>query len=510
MYKSIWEEVQIEARPQLNENKKTEVVVVGAGLTGLLVAYYLQKSGKKVIVLEANRIGSGATCNTTAKITSQHNLIYKELIDYFGQEKAKEYADYNECAIAEYARLVEELKIDCDFETKDSYVYSTFGTQALEEEVTAAKSLGIDASLTTKTALPFPVFGAVKFPNQAQFHPLKFLKAIAEELEIYEQSKVIKRKGEHVLQVVVSNNRNVEKIAVQDSISIDHVSRSHGDVTIYEVEADTIILANHYPIERLKGLYAVRMYQQRENVLVLDAPDALPYGMYVAARNTGYSFRKYGDYLIIAGMKHRPGLQLEENSIEDMEEEIKQYYKDANVCYRMVNQDCITLDKVPYIGHFTKGSKNVYIATGFNKWGMSHAMVSALFLRDMICNGDEKENSIYCPSRFRLKASKVELKQHISTTTKQIILRRFSIPKEMIADIKPGEGCIRKKGGRALAIYRAEDGTVHSFLARCPHLGCILEWNQAEQSWDCPCHGSRFTKEGQLISGPAKVDMKAK
>ena len=223
------------------------------------------------------------------------------------------------------------------------------------------------------------------------------------------------------------------------------------------------------------------MYQQRENVLVLDAPNELSYGMYIAAENVGYSFRKYNEYVIMAGLKHRPGLHMENNTLEDMEEDIKQYYKDAKVCYRMVNQDCITLDKVPYIGHFTKGSENVYVATGFNKWGMSHAMVSALMLRDMICLGEEKEDSIYCPSRFELKACKKELKQHVSTVMNQLVLKRFDIQKESIDDIEPGQGRVLKQDGKFLAVYKEEDGTIHSFLARCPHLGCILVWNQEEK-----------------------------
>ena len=154
--------------------------------------------------------------------------------------------------------------------------------------------------------------------------------------------------------------------------------------------------------------------------------------------------------------------------------------------------------------------RSVYVATGFNKWGMSHAMVSALMLRDMICLGEEKEDSIYCPSRFELKACKKELKQHVSTVMNQLVLKRFDIQKESIDDIEPGQGRVLKQDGKFLAVYKEEDGTIHSFLARCPHLGCILEWNQEEKSWDCPCHGSRFNREGQLMSGPAKEDMECR
>lgn len=488
MFESIWNEVEIERRPKLTENKKTEVVIVGAGLTGLLIAYYLQEDGMNVIVLEGDRIGCGMTRNTTAKITSQHNLIYKDLIDKYGMEKAREYARYNERAIKEYERLIAHLHIDCDFERKDSYVYSVKETQSLKEEVRAARSLGIDADFTTETALPFSVKGAVKFPNQAQFHPFKFLKAIADKLEIYEETVVEKRKGEHTLEV---------------SVSLD----DEREMT-YEVEADVIVLANHYPIERVEGLYAARMYQEREYVLVVKAPNALPYGMYVAAKNMGYSFRSYKDYVIIAGSNHRPGEKQEQNSIVKMEETVRHYYKDAEISYRMANQDCITLDKVPYIGHFTKNSNHVYIATGFNKWGMSHAMVSALLLTEMIGKGEDKKDSIFHPARFELKASKKELKEHLATVMNQLTLKRLEFHKESIDELEPGQGDVITKHGKKIAVYKEEDGTVNCFLARCPHLGCLLEWNQEEKSWDCPCHGSRFTKDGQLINGPANGDMK--
>lgn len=488
MFQSIWDEVEIPKRPSLQENRKTEVAVVGAGLSGILIAYYLRKLGKEVIVLEAERIGSGMTKNTTAKITSQHNLIYADLIKDFGKEKAREYATLNHRAIQEYEKLIENLQIDCDFERKDSYVYSIEDTEQLQKEVDAARSLGIDASFTTKTALPFPVYGAVTFSNQAQFHPLKFIKHISKGLEIYENSMVEKRKGDHILEVVVMDDRDQEKRV--------------------QVEADVIVYANHYPIEKVEGLYAARMYQERENVLVIKEPNALPYGMYVAANNTGYSFRKYKDYILMAGGNHRPGIQVKENSIEIMEEAAKRFYKDCEICYHMANQDCITLDGVPYIGRFTKSSKNVYIATGFNKWGMSHAMVAALLLTDMICNGKDEENSIYCPSRFKYQASKEELKRHMATVISQFTLHRLEEQKESFDEIEAGHGAVVTKHGKKIAVYKDADGKVHCFSARCPHLGCLLEWNQEELSWDCPCHGSRFTKDGELICGPAKDDMK--
>lgn len=488
MFESIWSELEFERRPPLNQNVKTEAAVIGAGLAGILIAYELKKHGKNVVVLEADRIGQGMTLNTTAKITSQHNIIYQDLIESFGTEKAREYARYNERAIGEYEKIIEELQIDCDFKREDAYVYTLKDVTRLEDEIKAARSLGIDAEFTTETALPFAVAGAMKFPNQASFHPLKFLKEVAKELDIYEDSMVLRRKGEHILEVAVREENGTEKT--------------------WEVEAESIVIANHYPFERMKGLYAVRMYQERENIIVVKAPEALTYGMYIGADNTGYSFRKYKDYVIVAGQNHRPGVELEQNSIEDLEETVKRYFKNGEICYRMANQDCMTLDKVPYIGKYTKGSNHVYVAIGFNKWGVSHSMVSALILTEMICQRDAKEESIYNPSRFDYQACKEELKNHIATSMSHMTLQRLRIPSETIEDIEPGHGAVVSRNGHKIAVYRNKQGEYSYFSGRCPHLGCLLEWNQEEESWDCPCHGSRFHADGKLINGPAKVHMK--
>lgn len=488
MFESIWNEVKIDGKPSLDSNMSTEVAVVGAGLAGILIAYYLRMNGKNVIILEADQIASGMTKNTTAKITSQHNLIYKYLIDNFGTQKAKEYATYNERAIQEYENLVKEKQIDCDFKREDAYVYTMQNAREIEAEVQSARTLDMEAELVTETALPFQVAVAEKFPNQASFHPIKFIKALADELEIYEHSQVIDRKGEHTL--IVS------------------VKKEDGTEEEHEVEADDIIFANHYPFEKLKGLYATRMYQEREDILVVKAPEALPYGMYIGADNTGYSFRKYNDYLIVAGYNHRTGLQGVKNPKEELENAVKHYYPECEVCYHMVNQDCMTLDRVPYIGHYTNHTSHIYIATGFNKWGISHSMVSALILTEMICKGDKKEESIYNPHRVEFQASKEEMKKHFATTLSHLTMQKLPMKPEDIEKIQQGEGAVISKFGRKIAVYHAEDGSYQYFSARCPHLGCILEWNSQEKSWDCPCHGSRFHADGTLINGPALENMK--
>lgn len=255
MFESIWNEIKIDKRPSLKENLKAEIVIIGGGLTGILIAYYLQNNGKNAVVLEADRIGQGMTLNTTAKITSQHNLIYKELLDKFGEEKAKEYAMYNERAIDEYEKIIKKEHIDCDFERIDSFVYSLQDTKQLEEEVSAAKRVGINTTYTKETALPFQVARAVKFPNQAQFHPMKFLKAIADKVTIYEHTALEGKRGDHILKICSLQDDGTEKML--------------------EVEAGIVILANHYPIEKVKGLYSLRMYQERENVVVAKASEAL-------------------------------------------------------------------------------------------------------------------------------------------------------------------------------------------------------------------------------------------
>lgn len=474
---SLWEETySIAKRGELTGNLSTEVAVIGAGIAGILTAYYLTKRGIQTIVVEANRIGSGQTKGTTAKITSQHEDIYHKLIEQFGEEKAKQYAFANEHAIAEYKNLVSELQIDCDFEEKSSYLYTLEDTTLLQEEAISARKLGIDSEYITETELPFQVKGAVKFANQAQFHPLKFLSAVAENLTIYENTKVLE---------------------VEDNI----LRTNRGEIT-----AKYIVFACHYPFINAPGFYFLRMHQDRSYFLACKNATTLN-GMYRSLEKTGYSLRCYKDVLLFGGGSHRTGENSHGGQYSALRSALTQFYPEAKEFTHWSAQDCMTLDGVPYIGQFSSGKPNWYVATGFGKWGMTSSMVSAQLISSQIAGEEVWYAPVFSPERFTPKSSAKALLDEGMHAIKGLTRRIFQLPKATEEELPLGHGGIIEVEEEKYGVYKNEKGEIFIISPKCPHLGCQLEWNPDELSFDCPCHGSRFTYTGELIDNPAQTDV---
>lgn len=477
---SIWSKTtKIEEHPKLNEDINTEVAIIGGGLAGILTAYFLQKSGIKVIVIEGDRIGKGQTKNTTAKITSQHNLIYEKLIQKFGEEQAREYAVANQKAIVNFQKIIKDYNISCQFEERSAYLYSTAteDIKTLENEARCAAKLGIDAEFTTKTRLPFPVTGAVRFKGQAQFHPLEFMKAVSKDLTIYENTKV----------------KVVEGNLIQTDL---------GNIT-----ADQIVFTTHYPFVNFPGYYFVRQHQERSYVIALENTQELE-GMYKGIDKEPLSFRNSGELTLLGGGGHRTGDNKEGGKYEFLRGKAKEFWPDSKEVSCWSAQDCITLDGVPYIGHYSQSTPNWYVATGFGKWGMTSSMVSAMVISDMIHHKGEVNATIFSPSRFTPSASAktflIESGQAVKGLSKQIFLS----PSVDISDLKEGHGGVVDSEGEKVGVYKDDNGKVFLVSTRCPHLGCQLEWNPDEKTWDCPCHGSRFDYTGKLIDNPAQEDLR--
>ena len=429
---SIWSAYsEFKSFPTLDGDKKTDVLVIGGGIAGILCAYKLKQRGVNCIVLEADKICRGVTQNTTAKITSQHGFIYDKLIKIFGEEKALMYLESNEKAIDDFRRLAEN--IPCDFENKDNVVYSTDNIRKVEKELKSLERIGYKADYLDKIPVPIKIAGAVKFRNQAQFNPLKLLSEISKDLEIYENSKVIEVRGNTAITF-------------------------HGDVV-----ADKIIVATHFPFMNRRGAFFIKLYQERSYLIAYENGPKVN-GMYLDEETGGYSFRNYKNYLIVGGGDHRTGKQ--GGAYTQIRNFAKIHYPDCPEKYHWATQDCMSLDSVPYIGQYSPKTPNLFVATGFNKWGMTSAMVSANLLADLVTGKDNDYKEVFLPSR--------------SVLTTQLF-------------VNLGE----------TAINLATPTT-----KRCPHLGCALKWNPDEHTWDCPCHGSRFTEEGKLIENPATEDLK--
>lgn len=475
---SIWSQsCEIAESECLQGNIETEIAVIGAGMAGILTAFELQAAGKDVVVLEARRIASGQTQNTTAKITSQHGLIYHKLIERFGKNKAAQYARANQKAIEEYRRIINDNEIDCDFEEKCAYVYSQ-NSEHLKQEERAALALSLPATFVRDIPAPIPCFGALKFEHQAQFNPIKFIKVISDGLTVYENTAVRAVKGNTLV-----TNRGI-------------------------VKAKHIVFATHYPFVNFPGLYFARMHQERSYVLALENVPQLD-GMFIGDGNNSYSFRNYGKLLLFGGENHRTGENSMGGRYDSLRRKARNLFPGSREIACWSAQDCMTADGVPYIGRYSSNKPNWYVATGFQKWGMTASMASAMILRDIICGEKNSCAQIFKPSRFAagdIAPVTKEGVQAVKGLSKQI----FHIPSEKAKQIKEGRGGIVSLNGKKVGVYKEKGGKIYTVEARCPHLGCQLEWNPDELSWDCPCHGSRFDYHGNLICYPAQTDITLK
>lgn len=366
---SIWQKnADMPSFPVLEGAHRTDVLVIGGGMAGLLTAYMLKQKGVDCILLEKDRICEGTTSGTTAKITFQHGMIYHELLKKSGRENALIYLKANRTAF----ELMEKLckNIDCDFEYKDSFVYSLDDREKAEKEVSALRSIGYEAELRESLNIPVDIAGAVMFPHQAQFQPLKFAAAIAERLPIYERSFVRELRG---------NTAVTERSTVT---------------------AKNIVIATHFPFLNKHGSYFLKLYQHRSYMLALEnAPDVE--GMYLDESGNGLSFRNYGKYLLLGGGSHRTGKK--GGGWEELRSFGAKHYPHAREYCHWAAQDCMSLDNMPYIGQYSKSTTGLFTATGFNKWGMTGSALSALILTDMLTGRKNDFSELFSPSRNIMK-----------------------------------------------------------------------------------------------------------
>ena len=474
---SLWNRTtDIPRREKLNRDVETDVAVIGAGMAGVLIADRLKRKGLRATVLEAKRIGSGQTGHTTAKITSQHGLIYHGLIERFGKEKARQYADANQQAIGEYAKIIRERGVECDFREAPAYLYSGVNAEPLRREAEAAALLGIDAAFVTETELPFPIAGAVRFDGQAMFHPLHFLRAVSDGLEIYEETPAITVEG--------------------------HEIRTESG----RVRAEHIVFACHFPFVNVPGWYFLRMHQERSYVLAVEN-GWHPEGMYFGVDPEGLSFRAAEGLTLIGGGNHRTGENSQGGRYEALRQQAKGLFPDGREVARWSAQDCMTLDGLPYIGPFAPSAPCWHVATGFGKWGMTSSMVAAMVIADSIVGHTPDWADVFSPSRFELSASAKNLATETAQAFKGLTRELLSLPRGVLDDLPRGHGGIVETDGQKMGVYKDDEGHCHVVNPRCPHLGCQLEWNPDEKSWDCPCHGSRFHYDGSLIDNPAQENL---
>lgn len=458
---------------------KASVVIIGGGMAGVLTAYQLKRRGIDAIVLERDEIGRTCTAHTTAKITSLHGIIYQKIAKTYGKEKARQYYQSQQQAIQDYKDVIEECHIDCDFESKSHVMYTVDHRDKLAMEYECVKELGIPAEWIDSSPLPFRIQGGIVFPNQAQFHPLKFLDQLVERLQVFTHCQAT-------------------RIDSDGTVEVNH----H-----YEVKAESVVIATHYPIINSKGFYFTRLDQERSYVLALSQPDGFDiHNMYIDENEKGHSFRPYKDMLIMGLGNHRSGKKNLPDYYKQLEGEALKWFPDAKIEYHWSNQDCMSVDQIPYIGVYSKKLPNFYVATGFYQWGMSNSMVSANVISDLIATGKSRYEELYSPSRHQWSGLGSFIENgaiSVVHLTKQLI----HMKNDEISQIKQGDAGIVKLDGQVVGVYKDEENQLHVVDTKCPHLGCQLAWNPNEKTWDCPCHGSRFDIDGHLIEDPAQKDL---
>ncbi|WP_125666048.1 FAD-dependent oxidoreductase [Paenibacillus baekrokdamisoli] len=477
--------------PTLNQDIEADITIVGGGISGITTAYLLVKEGYKVVLLDAGKLLNGTTGHTTAKITAQHDLIYDEFVTNLGQEKASLYYQASNDALQFIKQTVTHNQIQCGFSEQDAYVYtdSIDYLKKLEDEMAAYKLLGIPSSYSDHIPLQVPAKAAIIMHNQAQFHPLHYLTALVREYieaggEIYENTTAI----------------DVEKGSLPKVITSDG----------HHITCKYVASCTHFPFYDGLGFYFARMHADRSYVLGVKVADDYPGGMYISAEDPKRSIRHaetadQQKLILIGGQSHKTGQGICTIShYEELQQFTERHFNLQEIAYRWSTQDLVTGDKIPYIGRITASSPNIFVATGYRKWGMTNSTAAALLIRDLIMEKENPYEKLFEPSRSTS-----------FTTIKKLIVDNADVAKHLIAgklerinkrpeDLALDEGSVVQIKGRRAGGYKDKNGELYLVDTTCTHMGCEVEWNNGDRTWDCPCHGSRFSISGDVIEGPAE------
>ncbi|AXI80656.1 FAD-dependent oxidoreductase [Peterkaempfera bronchialis] len=480
--------------PHLAEDVETEVVVVGGGIAGLCTAWELARAGRSVVLLEGSRIAAGTSGFTTAKVSALHTLTYARLRRSAGPEAARLYARSQQEAVEHAAEVAAELGADCELERVPAFVWaeSASGLDRIREEAEAAREAGLEASLVAETGLPFPVAGAVRVEGQAQFHPRRFLLALAADLvrlggRIFERSRADGLHQNGPCRVTV---------------------RGGGTVT-----ASDVVVATHYPVFDRMLLFP-RLSPRRELVVAATVPaDHDPGGMYINAEQPVRSVRTapFPDgmrLLIVTGESFAPGSSGVAQRFAQLAGWTRERFDSPQFVYHWAAQDIDTTDGVPFVGRAPGGSGHLWVATGFGGWGMSGGVMAGRLLAALITGEQPPWTGLYDPRRLHLGREAVPLAENQAKVAWHFVGDRLrGRPGSAAEGLPPDCGTVLGIDGRQCAVYRDPDGRLHTLSARCTHLGCLVRYNEAERSWDCPCHGSRYAVDGSVLEGPATAPL---
>lgn len=480
--------------PSLTTDHSADVVIVGGGMTGITAGYLLAQEGQKVILLEAGRILNGTTGHTTAKITVQHGLIYDELIQHFGEDKARLYYEANRDALNFIRKIAESEKIACELAEESAYVYASSEQSAkkLETERSAYERLGIPGELRETADLPFAVTAALAVPNQSRFHPIPYLTTLINRMteagsEVYEHTTAKKvEEGERPVVVTEAGHR---------------------------IDCRYVISASHFPFLNWKGLYFTRLHAERSYVLAVRVAQEYRGGMYISADTPTRSIRLANEgkdpLLLIGGDGHKAGeSSCTFSHYEALQSFAESFFEVKEIAYRWSTQDLVTLDKVPYIGRINSNSDNILVATGYRKWGMTNSTAAAHMLKNIVLGIDDPYLQAFDSSRFHSDPDIKSLITNNLDVAKNLISGKMEMVYRTPDEVGTNEGSVVRVNGKRAGAYRDPEGKLHLVDTTCTHMGCETHWNEADRTWDCPCHGSRFSYTGEVVEGPAKKPLK--
>tara|TARA_A100001391_G_C5084492_1_gene280821 strand:+ start:64955 stop:66493 length:1539 start_codon:yes stop_codon:yes gene_type:complete len=480
--------------PSLQTDEHTDVVVIGAGIVGLSTALYLARAGKSIIILEASRVGTQVTARSTGKVTAQHGIKYSTLIKNFGENDARLYARANQFAVEQIAAIVENENIECAFERTASYIYTcSQATQSLDDEAKAAVSLGLPAVLDKDMPAPVPVQMALRFDDQAQLNPAQYVRglaaAVTKQAQLFEQSRVV---------------------SVETGSDGYHVRTSEG----HTVRATKVVVATHLPVVPEGKLFAKAFPFSHPALAARMNPSTQLEGMFISADSPTYSFRasSSGDEhdLVAIGPRYKTGVLDEEmKSFRQLEDFLREYFDIQDPAYRWTNEDFQPMDGIPFIGCAESGSPNLYVAVGFNGWGITMGTAAGELLCDLIIGRSNPYANLFTPTRGQNMKGGLELFKAGVESAKHFVADRFTRRSEdELLALKPGHAAVGRCNGESVAAYRDEKDGLYQVSAVCTHMGCLVGWNPVDKTWDCPCHGSRFDYDGSVIHGPASKPLK--
>ncbi|SDJ68817.1 FAD-dependent oxidoreductase [Sediminibacillus albus] len=494
---SLWREtVKIPDFPRLRSNLEVDIGIVGGGITGITAAYLLAKEGYKIALMDAGKLLEGTTGNTTAKITAQHGLIYDELIQQFGEDTAELYYQFNQEAMELIEELIDIHQIECGFSQEDAYIYTASSqlVDTLKKEKQAYDILGIDNELVSELPIGLSVEAGLKMKNQYQFHPLEYLRKLVEKLE---------EQGVQIFEETTAtgvDNKGKPTIETKDG---------------FQITCEKVVEASHFPFTDARGVFSTRMYPERSYVVAAKSARPFPGGMYASIDTPTRSIRSVSaageNWWLIGGEGHKTGKggntaghyqALAEFAETHFEAEAYPYYWSA--------QDLTTLDKMPFIGPISDDQSDILVATGYRKWGMTLGTGAAMMITDIILQRENRFQEVFSPSRFHADPDLVSFAKYNTDSAKELIKGKLEYTSKNVEDIPASQADIIRVKGKRTGVYKDPEGHIHMVDTTCTHMGCEVNWNEAERTWDCPCHGSRFTATGEVIEGPAKIPLKKK